>query len=106
MDVSLNIAGSEWLIIVLAIMILLLGTNKFPEAARKLGKIASEYNKAKKEFTDQINDVKGVRPTKPVENEREKLDSMAQTLGITYKEVPDEELRKLIAEKVGERTKD
>lgn len=103
MDPALNIGGSEWLIIVLAAMILLLGTNKFPEAARKLGKIAGEFDKAKKEISRQVSEVGEIRPAGAVESEREKLDTMARTLGIAHKDVTDDELRKLIADKVGKR---
>lgn len=106
MDIALNIGGSEWLIIVLAALILLLGTNKFPEAARKLGKIAGEYDKAKKEFSEQMSSADQLRPTKPAETEREKLDTMAHTLGISHDGLTDDELRKLISEKVGSRSQD
>ena len=43
----LNIIGSEWMIIIFVALILLLGTNRFPEAAMKIGKIVGEYKKAK-----------------------------------------------------------
>ena len=106
MNQVLNIAGSEWLIIILAVLVLLLGTNKLPEAARKIGKIVSEFEKAKKEITNQVSGLKDVGPSKPVETEREKLDIMARTLGITHKDKTDDELRELIANKVGKRTED
>jgi len=38
----LNIIGSEWMIIIFVALILLLGTNRFPEAAKKIGKIVGE----------------------------------------------------------------
>jgi Sec-independent protein translocase protein TatA len=33
-EYSLNIIGGEWLIIIFAALMLLLGTNKFPETAK------------------------------------------------------------------------
>jgi len=42
----LNIIGSEWIMIIFVALILLLGTNRFPEAAKKIGNIVGEYNKA------------------------------------------------------------
>lgn len=85
---------------------LLLGTNKLPEAARKIGKIAGEYDNARKKIDEKISGVGGVKPTNPVNSEREKLDIMARTLDIVHKDKTDDELRQLIADKVGKRTKD
>ena len=51
-DYSLNVAGSEWIIIIFVALVLILGTGKLPGAARKLGKAVNEYNKAK-------NDIQG-----------------------------------------------
>jgi len=45
-DYSLNIAGSEWMIIIFVAIVLILGTGKLPGAAKKLGKAVNEYNKA------------------------------------------------------------
>ena len=44
-DYSLNVAGSEWIIIIFVALVLILGTGKLPGAARKLGKAVNEYNK-------------------------------------------------------------
>ena len=38
---SLDILGSEWIIIVLVALALLLGTNQLPSTAKKLGKIVN-----------------------------------------------------------------
>ena len=40
-DYALNIIGSEWIIIIFVALILLFGTNKLPEAGKKIGKIVS-----------------------------------------------------------------
>ena len=49
-DYSLNIAGSEWMIIIFVAIVLILGTGKLPGAAKKLGKAVNEYNKAKNDL--------------------------------------------------------
>lgn len=102
---SLNIIGSEWVIIIFVALILILGTNKLPEAARKLGKAVNEYNKAKndiqsnmKNVTNQNLDVSG-----PVENERQKLEIIAKSLGIRVEDKTEEDLRKMISDKIGQR---
>lgn len=95
--------GTEWIIIIFVALIVLLGTNKVPEVSRKLGKVVGEYNKAKndvqKQFKDFSNTNLDIR--EPVENERQKLDTIAKTLGIDSANKSDEELRLLIAEKMG-----
>ena len=47
--VALNIIGGEWVIIIFVALVLILGTNKLPEAAKKMGKVVNEYNRAKEE---------------------------------------------------------
>ena len=37
--VALNIIGGEWVIIIFVALVLILGTNKLPEAAKKMGKV-------------------------------------------------------------------
>jgi len=75
LDSSLNIAGSEWLIIVFVALILILGTGRLPGAAKKLGKAVNEYNKAKNEIQEQIKDVSEQTPTisGPVDTERKEI---------------------------------
>jgi len=36
LDYSLNIAGSEWMIIIVVALVVLLGTNRMPDVAKKL----------------------------------------------------------------------
>ena len=53
---SLNIGGSEWMIIIFAAVVLVLGTGKLPGVAKKMGKVMSEYNNAKNEIQQQMKD--------------------------------------------------
>jgi sec-independent protein translocase protein TatA len=103
MDFWLNIMGSEWIIIIFVVLIVLLGTNKLPEVSKKLGKAVGEYNKAKNEMQKQFKDLSNsnLEISGPVENERQKLDTIAKTLGINFSDKSDEELRSLISEKMG-----
>ncbi len=102
-EYSLNIIGGEWLIIIFAALMLLLGTNKFPETAKKIGKIVGEYKKAKDAVEKQMKDVtkENFEISGPVQNERQKLDIMSKTLGIDSKNTNDEDLRKIIQNKIG-----
>ncbi len=103
----LNIAGSEWLIIIFVAIVLILGTGKLPSAAKKLGKAVNEYNKAKNEIQDQMKEVSDQVPkiSGPVETEREKLETIARSVGVNV-EKTDDELRKMISEKMGQKKKD
>jgi sec-independent protein translocase protein TatA len=105
LEYSLNIIGSEWMIIIFVALILLLGTNRFPEAAKKIGKIVGEFNKAKNEIQNEMKDVanENIEISGPVKNEREKLEIMAKTIGIDSKKKTDDDLRTEITKKIGQR---
>jgi sec-independent protein translocase protein TatA len=106
-DYSLNIAGSEWMIIVFVAIVLILGTGKLPSVAKKLGKAVNEYNKAKNEIQEQmkIGEEQSPKITGPVGTEREKLETMAKSMGVNVKK-SDDELRKMISEKMGQKKKE
>mgnify|MGYP001596904975 FL=1 len=105
LDFVLNIAGSEWMIIIFVALILILGTGKLPGAAKKLGKVVNEYNKAKNEIQDQMKEVSEQTPTisGPVETEREKLETIAKSMGVKIEDKTDEELQKIISSKIGQK---
>ena len=108
LNYSLNILGSEWIIIIFVALILILGTNQLPSAAKKLGKAVNEFNKAKNEVQDQM---KGISNTDlnisgPLETERQKLEMIAKSLGVDVAEKSDDELRKIISGKMGQKNTD
>ena len=103
LDYTLNVAGSEWIIIIFVAMVLILGTNKLPEAAKKLGKAVNEYNKAKNGIQEQMKDYtsENLKINGPVENERQKLEMIAKNVGVNPENKTDNELRDLISSKLG-----
>ena len=105
---ALNIVGSEWIIIIFVALILFLGTGHLPGAARKLGKAVSEYNNAKKDVQNQLKEVSNdtVSVSGPVENHRQKNEIIAKSLGIKTEGKTDEELEKLISDRMGQKTDD
>ncbi|MGI0004670.1 MAG: Sec-independent protein translocase subunit TatA/TatB [Candidatus Nitrosotenuis sp.] len=101
MEYSLNILGSEWIIIVFVALIALLGTNRLPEITKKLGRAVGEYNKTKNEIQNQLSGVSAsLDITAPVQNERQKLEFMAKSLGIDVAGKTDEDLKKMITSKM------
>ncbi len=101
---SLNIIGSEWIIIIFIAVILLLGTNRFPEIAKKIGKVVGEYNNAKNQIQNEMKDItkENFEISGPLKDERKKLETMANTLRIDFKSKTDDELKKIIDAKMGQ----
>ena len=101
---SLNIIGSEWIIIIFIAVILLLGTNRVPEMAKKIGKVGGEYNNAKNQIQNEMKDItkENFEISGPVKDERKKLETMANTLRIDFKSKTDDELKKIIDAKMGQ----
>lgn len=113
MDISsaliMNIAGSEWIIIILFGLILLFGTKKLPQFSRTMGKAVGEYERAKEMFRHEMEqaaenargDNKFPKIMGPVATERKKLESIAVSLGIEgHAGLTDEELRILISKRM------
>lgn len=100
----LNVAGSEWIIIIFVALVLILGTGRLPGAAKKLGKAVNEYNKAKNDIQDHMKETEEApKISGPVESEREKLEMIARSIGVKTEEKSDDELRKIIADKIGQK---
>ena len=104
LDYSLNIMGSEWIIIIFVALIVLLGTNRLPEVTKKFGKAVGEYKKAKNDVQNQFKDFanSNLDVMGPVENEKQKLETIAKSLGANTKNKSEDELRKIISSKIGE----
>lgn len=100
----MSIGGSEWIIIGLLIIILLFGSKKLPEFSRTIGKAMGEFEKVRtmslKERIEDDSNYVGPRIAQAVDNERHKLEMLAEYLGINHINKNDEELRLLILEKI------
>lgn len=100
----MSIGGSEWIIIGLIVVILLFGSKKLPEFSRTIGKAMGEFEKVRtmslKQRIDDDSNYLGPRIAQAVDNERHKLEVLAESLGIDHVNKNDEELRLLILEKI------
>ena len=84
-------AGMEWLLIVVVIVVVFFGVKKIPELARSFGKATAEYEKARIEAKKELQQLKSQGGVG-----REKLASIADSLGINYTNKNDDELKAAI----------
>src|ERR671926_926454 len=82
--------SAEVIIIVVIIAILFFGIKKIPDLARSLGKASTEYEKSRIEAKKEIQQIKNRSRTNI---DRERLESIADTLGIDYSTKNDEDLK-------------
>ena len=104
LNFSLDIIGNEWIIIAFVAIVLFLGTKRLPDASRKIGKILGEYNKTKNMVQNELQKANvgyNISVQGPVETERQKLETIARSLGINFSNKTDEELKNLIESKMG-----
>jgi len=93
-----GLGGAEWIIIGAIIIALIFGFKKIPEIARSFGRASGEFQKAKLEMRKEVERVKNSDPTN-----RDKLESIADKLGIDYSNKSDEELRLAIDKNIGKK---
>ena len=86
-----GLGGWEWVIIIGLIVVVFFGVKKIPELARSFGKATAEYEKARIQAKKEIQQLKNQGSVG-----REKLESIAETLGIDYTNKNDDELRAAI----------
>ena len=106
---SLNILGSEWFIIAFVAIVLFLGSKRLPELSRKIGRAVGEYNKTKNMVQNELQTATtgyNINVQGPVQTERQKLEMIAKSLGVDFLNKSDDELRNIIASKMGKTDSD
>jgi sec-independent protein translocase protein TatA len=93
-------SGMEWIFIVIAVVVIFFGVKKIPEIARSFGKASAEYEKAKIEAKRELQQMKSQNRVG-----REKLEEIAESLGIDYTNKNDEELKAAIELELSKGTK-
>lgn len=86
-----GLAGLEWIIIIGLIIVIFFGVRKIPQLARSIGKASGEFQKARIEAKRELQDMKSQGNVG-----REKLETIAESLGIDYTNKNDDELRTAI----------
>ena len=115
-----GIAGSEWIILVVVVVVLLFGAKKLPELARSVGRATGEFQKGKvdvekelKAIEETAKDVKETitvttppttqtakptpAPAQAAESEVDRLIKVAKELGIKTEGKTESELKEEIA---------
>lgn len=83
--------GMEWIFIIVIIVVVFFGVKKIPELAKSFGKASAEYEKARIEAKRELQQLKNSGNVG-----REKLEEIADSLGIDYTNKNDDELRAAI----------
>jgi len=102
-DFSLNIIGNDWIMIILVALVLLLGTKRLPDMTRKIAKVMAQYDKTKNMVQEEIQKAKGeinVNISGPVMSERQKLETLAKSLGVNTEDKTDDDLRNIVNSKL------
>ena len=92
-------SGFEWIFIVIIVVVVIFGAKKIPDLARGFGKATSEFEKARIEAKRELHELKNAgtssssSSTTNAAASREKLESIADTLGIDYTDKNDDQLR-------------
>ncbi|MFL6479273.1 MAG: twin-arginine translocase TatA/TatE family subunit [Nitrososphaera sp.] len=86
-----GLGGLEWVIIIALIVVVFFGVRKIPELARSFGRAGAEYHKARMEAKRELQEMKSQGNVG-----REKLETIAESLGIDYTNKNDDELRAAI----------
>ncbi len=93
--------GTQEIILIVLVVIILFGATKIPELARSLGRATGEFKKAKQETERELRDVeKSLKESKSPEEKSSKIKQMASDLGISIEGKSDEQLLEEIKKKM------
>ena len=80
------------ILVVIAIGVIIFGAKKIPDLARSLGRAQGDFEKARREARQEMNNARNNDGSVG----REKLEQIADTLGISYSDKNDAQLRDAI----------
>jgi sec-independent protein translocase protein TatA len=86
-----GLGGLEWVIIIGLIVVVFFGVRKIPEIAKSFGKASAEFQKARIQAKRELQQMQSQGNVG-----REKLETIAESLGIDYTNKNDDELRTAI----------
>lgn len=86
-----GLGGWEWVIVIGLIVVVFFGVRKIPELAKSFGKASAEFHKARIQAKRELQEMQSQGNVG-----REKLETIAESLGIDYSNKNDDELRTAI----------
>jgi sec-independent protein translocase protein TatA len=86
-----GLGGFEWIIIIGLIVVVFFGVRRIPELAKSFGKASAEFQKARIQAKRELQQMQSQGNVG-----REKLETIAESLGIDYTNKNDDELRAAI----------
>lgn len=99
-----GLGGFEWVIVIIIIILVFFGVKKIPDLARSFGKARSEFEKSRFLAKKEIEELKN-QSGSLTNVQREKLESIADTLGIDYYGKTNDEVRVAINAELNRTTK-
>lgn len=93
--------GTEELVIIVIVVLLLFGATAIPKLARSLGRAQGEFKKAKREFDAELRKAESDNAAPPAAApSEEQVRKSARDLGIDEAGKPLDEVKRLIAQKL------
>jgi sec-independent protein translocase protein TatA len=100
MFVPLLLQGSEWLIVIVIVVVLIFGASRIPSLAKSLGRAQGEFQKAKVESDMELKKLKE-STSSPQPSEHDKLLKAAWELGISTEGKTDDQIREEVKKALG-----
>ena len=100
MFVPLLLQGSEWLIVVVIVVVLIFGASRIPSLAKSLGRAQGEFQKGKVESDLELKKLKE-GSSSPQPSEHDKLLKAAWELGISTEGKTDDQIREEVKKALG-----
>jgi sec-independent protein translocase protein TatA len=97
-DLIMGIMNASEIIVIIIIIaiVVIFGAKKIPEIARYFGKASTEYQKSRIESKKEIELIRSGNKNAYNNLNRQKLETIADTLGIDHSDRNDEDLRDAI----------
>jgi sec-independent protein translocase protein TatA len=89
--------GTEDIILILIVALVLFGPSKLPELARSLGKVTGEFRKAQTQDISELREI-----AKPLDSKDEKIHNLAIEMGLNVQNKSDDQLIEEIRVKIRE----
>jgi sec-independent protein translocase protein TatA len=100
MFVPMLLQGSEWLIVIVIVVVLIFGASRIPSLAKSLGRASGEFQKGKVESDLELKKLKEGTST-PQPSEHDKLLKAAWELGIPTEGKTDDQIREEVKKALG-----